>query len=53
MLSINNFISLIALLVLLSSSAKAETLADIYQSAVKHDPIAGAAKATTKRTRKP
>lgn len=48
MLSINNFISLIALLVLLSSSAKAETLADIYQSAVKHDPIAGAAKASYK-----
>ena len=48
MLSINNFISFIALLVLLSSSAKAETLADIYQSAVKHDPIAGAAKASYK-----
>ena len=48
MLSINNFISLIALLVLLSSSAKAETLADIYQSAVKHDPIAGSAKASYK-----
>lgn len=45
MLSINNLFSIIALIALLSSSAKAETLADIYSSAVKNDPIAGAAKA--------
>jgi outer membrane protein len=46
MLSINKFISLIALIALTSASAKAETLADIYQSAVVNDPIAGAASAT-------
>jgi outer membrane protein len=48
MLSINKFISLIALIALTSASAKAETLADIYQSAVLNDPIAGAASATYK-----
>jgi outer membrane protein len=48
MLSINKFISLIALIALTSASAKAETLADIYQSAVVNDPIAGAASATYK-----
>jgi outer membrane protein len=48
MLSINKFISLIALIALTSASAKAETLADIYQSAVENDPIAGAASATYK-----
>jgi outer membrane protein len=48
MLSINKFISLIALIALTGASAKAETLADIYQSAVENDPIAGAASATYK-----
>jgi len=48
MLSINKLISLIALIALTSNSVKAETLADIYQSAVKNDPIAGAARATYK-----
>ena len=48
MLSINKFISLITLIALTSASAKAETLADIYQSAVLNDPIAGAASATYK-----
>ena len=48
MLSINKFISLIALIALTSASAKAETLADIYQSAVLNDPVAGAASATYK-----
>lgn len=48
MLSINQFISLIALIALTSASAKAETLTDIYQSAVLNDPIAGAASATYK-----
>jgi outer membrane protein len=48
MLSINKFISLIALIALTSASAKAETLTDIYQSAVVNDPIAGAASATYK-----
>ena len=48
MLSINKFISLIALIALTSASAKAETLADIYQSAVENDPITGAASATYK-----
>jgi outer membrane protein len=48
MLSINKFISLIALIALTSASAKAETLADIYQSAVENDPIAGAASANYK-----
>ena len=46
MLSNYQFISLIALIVLTSTSAKAETLADIYQSAVENDPISGAARAT-------
>lgn len=46
MLSNYQFISLIALIALTSTSAKAETLADIYQSAVENDPIAGAARAT-------
>lgn len=45
MLSINKVISLITMIAFLSLSARAETLADIYQSAVKNDPIAGAAKA--------
>jgi outer membrane protein len=36
------------LIALLSTTARAETLEDIYQSAVKNDPIAGAAKATYK-----
>jgi outer membrane protein len=48
MLSINKVVSLIALIALLSTTARAETLEDIYQSAVKNDPIAGAAKATYK-----
>ena len=48
MLSINKFLLFIALIVLISTSANAETLADIYQLAVKNDPIAGAAKATYK-----
>ena len=48
MLSVNKVISLIALVALISTSANAETLADIYQLAVKNDPIAGAAKATYK-----
>lgn len=48
MLSINKLISLIALIALTSNSVNAETLADIYQSAVKNDPIAGAARATYK-----
>ena len=46
MLSINKMFTLIALIALASTSARAETLAEIYQSAVKNDPIAGAAKAT-------
>ena len=48
MLSINKFLLFIPLIVLISTSANAETLADIYQLAVKNDPIAGAAKATYK-----
>jgi outer membrane protein len=48
MLSINKLISLIALIALASTSARSETLADIYQSAVKNDAIASAAKATYK-----
>ena len=48
MLSINKVVSLTALIALLSTTARAETLEDIYQSAVKNDPIAGAAKATYK-----
>jgi outer membrane protein len=48
MLSINKVVSLIALIALLSTTARAETLEDIYESAVKNDPIAGAAKATYK-----
>jgi outer membrane protein len=48
MLSINKVVSLIALIALLSTTARSETLEDIYQSAVKNDPIAGAAKATYK-----
>ena len=48
MLSNYQFISLIALIALTSTSAKAETLADIYQSAVENDPISGAARATYK-----
>ncbi|MGB1328221.1 MAG: TolC family outer membrane protein [Porticoccaceae bacterium] len=48
MLSVNKVISLIALIAFISTSANAETLADIYQLAVKNDPIAGAAKATYK-----
>lgn len=48
MLSINKLVSIIVLVALTSTSAKAETLADIYQSAVKNDPISGAARATYK-----
>ena len=48
MLSINKFLLFIPLIVLISTSANAETLADIYQLALKNDPIAGAAKATYK-----
>ena len=48
MLSINKMFSLITLIALVSTSAKAETLVDIYQSALKNDPIAGAARATYK-----
>jgi outer membrane protein len=48
MLSINKVVSIIALIALLSTTARAETLEDIYRSAVKNDPIAGAAKATYK-----
>jgi outer membrane protein len=48
MLSINKLVSIIVLVALASTSAKAETLADIYQSAVKNDPISGAARATYK-----
>lgn len=48
MLSINKLVSTIVLVALTSTSAKAETLADIYQSAVKNDPISGAARATYK-----
>ena len=51
MLSINKFISLIALIALTSSTANAETLADIYQSAIKNDPIAGAARASYKASK--
>jgi outer membrane protein len=51
MLSINKFISVIALIALTSSSANAETLADIYQSAIKNDPIAGAARASYKASK--
>jgi outer membrane protein len=48
MLPINKLVSIIVLVALASTSAKAETLADIYQSAVKNDPISGAARATYK-----
>lgn len=48
MLSINKLVSIIVLVALTSTSAKAETLADIYKSAVKNDPISGAARATYK-----
>lgn len=48
MLPINKMFSLITLIALVSTSAKAETLVDIYQSALKNDPIAGAARATYK-----
>jgi outer membrane protein len=48
MLSVKKVISLIAFVALTCTSANAETLADIYQLAVKNDPIAGAAKATYK-----
>lgn len=45
MLSIIKVISLITMIAFVSLSARADTLADIYQSAVKNDPIAAAAKA--------
>lgn len=48
MLSINKLVAIIVLVALASTSAKAETLADIYKSAVKNDPISGAARATYK-----
>ena len=48
MLSIKRIFTLITLMALVSTSAKAETLLDIYQSAVKNDPIASAARATYK-----
>ena len=48
MLPINKMFSLITLIALVSTSSRAETLIDIYQSAVKNDPIAGAARATYK-----
>ena len=47
MLSINKFLLFIPLIVLISTSANAETLADISVGG-KNDPIAGAAKATYK-----
>ncbi|MGB2102536.1 MAG: TolC family outer membrane protein [Porticoccaceae bacterium] len=46
MLSIKKVISLIAFTALANSSTTAETLADIYQLAVKNDPIAAAARAS-------
>ena len=48
MLSINKMFSLITLIALVSTPARAETLVDIYQSALKNDPITGAARATYK-----
>ncbi|MGC6481418.1 MAG: TolC family outer membrane protein [Porticoccaceae bacterium] len=48
MLPINKMFSLITLIALVSTSSRAETLVDIYQSALKNDPIAGAARATYK-----
>ena len=45
MLSIKKVISLIAFTALANSSTTAETLADIYQLAVKNDPIAAVARA--------
>ena len=48
MLSINRIFTLITLMALVSTPAKTETLLDIYQSAVKNDPIASAARATYK-----
>ena len=46
MLSIKKVISLIAFTALANSSTTAETLADIYQLAVKNDPIAAVARAS-------
>ena len=46
MLSIKKVISLIAFTALANSSTTADTLADIYQLAVKNDPIAAAARAS-------
>lgn len=46
MLSIKKVISLIAFTALANSSTTADTLADIYQLAVKNDPVAAAARAS-------
>lgn len=48
MLPINQVVSIIVLAMLVCLSARADTLADIYQSAVKNDPTTGAARATYK-----